>query len=266
MTTSRNELCPCGSGKKFKDCCLNKIMRIPQFNWQECPEQYVLGNLLRNSKEFYSFYQNERQKIKQLIHWVEDLRLPKGVDYRFSILKNGDRYIRLRQVPVLKTNGASIAHELQHAIDDALYPSIIIKDQRFEDLSASLDSMIKDLIVNSKIKEYRFNIRSNFEDECREDKKQLKKMPTAPSDHHSRMHWIFNYSSKLLDWELVKSGNEVNDFLVWFDSRYPEISKKAREVVELVKQYDIYNPDKLYNLYAEIIKRYDLSDFLEVIR
>ena len=24
MKTGRNELCPCGSGKKFKKCCLNK--------------------------------------------------------------------------------------------------------------------------------------------------------------------------------------------------------------------------------------------------
>lgn len=253
MKIGRNEPCPCGSTKKFKECCLNKIVSIPGFNWQECPEEFVVGKLLKSSKEFYSFYHNERQKIQKSFHWVEDLRLPRGIDYRFTVLTNGERYIRLRRVPSLKTDGAYIAHELQHMIDDTLDPSIIMKNDRFEDLSSSLNSMVMDLLANSKIKQYGFNIRSSFENECKESKMQLKKIPNEPLDPILHMQWIFNYASKLLDWELVKSNNEVNGFLVWFDGRYPVISKKAIEVVELVKQYDIYNPDELYNLYVEVV-------------
>jgi hypothetical protein len=42
MKTGRNELCPCGSGKKFKKCCINKVNTkvevIPTIeNFQEKP-------------------------------------------------------------------------------------------------------------------------------------------------------------------------------------------------------------------------------------
>jgi len=43
---SKNELCPCGSGNRFKSCCFSKHYRDPQFD-----------NI--NSKTFFSSYSNK---------------------------------------------------------------------------------------------------------------------------------------------------------------------------------------------------------------
>jgi predicted O-linked N-acetylglucosamine transferase (SPINDLY family) len=43
----RNDPCPCGSGKKFKKCCENKI-QTPQFNEQDAVMHNKLGNALQN--------------------------------------------------------------------------------------------------------------------------------------------------------------------------------------------------------------------------
>jgi hypothetical protein len=32
---SRNEPCPCGSGKKFKRCCMQKQTSDPSFSWMD---------------------------------------------------------------------------------------------------------------------------------------------------------------------------------------------------------------------------------------
>lgn len=37
----RNELCPCGSGKKYKKCCLRRLLGSPMENWKMNAEQLV---------------------------------------------------------------------------------------------------------------------------------------------------------------------------------------------------------------------------------
>ncbi len=66
----RNDPCPCGSGKKFKKCCLNKVEK-------ELPYQKYLTDSLNNYPkknnnqgeiDFYSIYDEESIKIDKLIY------------------------------------------------------------------------------------------------------------------------------------------------------------------------------------------------------
>jgi hypothetical protein len=42
-TIGRNDPCPCGSGKKFKKCCLNKIHFI--FDGPKKPESKIISSV-----------------------------------------------------------------------------------------------------------------------------------------------------------------------------------------------------------------------------
>ena len=50
--TSRNDPCPCGSGKKYKKCCIDKILSFPKANDFD-------GEELKNSGQFLEMIKNE---------------------------------------------------------------------------------------------------------------------------------------------------------------------------------------------------------------
>lgn len=56
MLTGRNKLCPCGSGKKYKKCCLNKSTENPsEFLWRQIGQtnKDMTCKILQHTVEFY---------------------------------------------------------------------------------------------------------------------------------------------------------------------------------------------------------------------
>ncbi len=60
--TGRNEACPCGSGKKYKKCCLNAALMTSDFAWRKLRQMagvimdehlipYVMKNLPKEMVE-----------------------------------------------------------------------------------------------------------------------------------------------------------------------------------------------------------------------
>ena len=39
----RNDLCPCGSGKKYKKCCIDKVNVSNSLSWQDEESMHVIG-------------------------------------------------------------------------------------------------------------------------------------------------------------------------------------------------------------------------------
>ena len=261
----RNDLCPCGSGEKYKNCCLKKVQPAGKISWTTYPEKFVIGELIRSSKEFRGFYEAERKKIIKPIYWAEDLRLPRGIDFRTTRLKNDDQeiqIIRLRRVPCTIKDSMNIAHELQHIILDIEgFITTGVMDRRFESVSSSLNSMLHDPIVNSRLRNYGFDLLNNYLEEEKESIRQLKTIPAPPYDNLSRSHWIFNYAGKILEWEVgsYQTGKNDNKFRRMFDEKYPDISEEGRKLVALIKEVDYDTPEKQAVLFKKIITMYNLD-------
>lgn len=170
----RNDPCPCGSGKKYKYCCLRKRRQFDVIPWPTFPEDIVIGELLRSSKEFLTFYQRERGKIAGTVIWAQDLSLPKGIDYRSTRLPTGAQVIRLRRVPASLEDTMKIAHELQHLVLDTEGFPLTGAPPEFETVSSTLNSMVHDPLVDQRLKAYGFDLWHDYQSELMETFRQLK--------------------------------------------------------------------------------------------
>ena len=70
MNTGRNDLCPCGSGKKFKNCCINKIgtEKIEGYEqWLNKQTEAIMTTCLVSSmevlKDKFEFTQEQLKKF-----------------------------------------------------------------------------------------------------------------------------------------------------------------------------------------------------------
>jgi hypothetical protein len=260
----RNDPCPCGSGKKYKRCCLIATDQSALVPWPVFPEDIVLAELVRRSKEFVAFYEAERRKIAGEVHWARDVSLPVGIDYRTSRLQTGAQVIRLRRIPAVLEDAVKIAHELEHLVlDTEGFPCTGALAQH-ETLSSALNSMIHDPIVNSRLKLYGFDLQADHEREVQEALRQLASCPRSPGDRLGRMHWCFNYAGQILEWEIARGTADGAEgrFQAWFDARYPDIAREGQQLLALVRNIGYDTPEKQTVLFREIIRKYELSEWV----
>ncbi len=262
----RNDSCPCGSGKKYKSCCLRKKQHSDSIPWPTFPEDFVVGELLKSSKEFADFYKSERNKITAPVYWAKDLSLPVGIDYRCTILPKGTQVIRLRRVPAVFADAMKVAHELQHLVLDDEGFIRTGAEKQYETISSSLNSMIHDPLVNSRLLIYGFDLLEDYGTELQETFSQLSTVSKSPSKHLDRVHWIFNYIGETLDWELLRDeiGKDNNEFQLWFDERYPDIAKEAKDLLILINDIGYETPEKQIKLFRRIIQEYRLEKIVFV--
>jgi len=263
----RNLPCPCGSGKKYKKCCLGKTDQSSNvLPWKTYPEDFVIAELLQSSKEFLLFYQNERMKIINRVFWAHDLSLPTGINYRATKLDTGDYVIRLKTIPAILKDAIKIAHELQHCLDDIKgFHHVGFRENKYENLSSSLNSMVGDPIVNLNLGRYDFDLSQEYERELEETLYQLKTIPPEPTDHLGRVRWVINYAAHVLEREslLNKEVSKIdNRFESSFDDNYPAIASEARCLLELIRDIGFNTPQKQFILFNRIIQKYALKNYL----
>lgn len=70
----RNELCPCGSGRKYKKCCLNKDVVSERASRKVSLSQKQYSELYTKIQQFakQDKYQDEYEKAKEMFYIVED--------------------------------------------------------------------------------------------------------------------------------------------------------------------------------------------------
>ncbi len=260
MKIGRNEPCPCGSEQKYKKCCLNKQNVL---QWPVFPEQFVLKDLLTSSKLFKKFYEAERPKITNQLSWAQDNSLSVGINGSSTRLSDGKLVIRLRRIPATLDDARLIAHELTHFLIDLEGFPHTGASARFANLSSTLNSMVHDPLVDFKLKERGFNIVDGFEEETKENLRQLKKKHSSPTDYLDKIHWIFNYAGYVLGREVVYQNEEKKDeFRSWFDERFPDIGKEANILLGKIKHFGFDTPEKQVMLFKGIINEYDLEKYL----
>ena len=260
----RNDPCPCGSGKKYKACCIKKKKQSDKIPSPTFPEDFVISELLKSSPEFVAFYGAERRTITKPVYWVRDQSMPEGIDYRSTRLPNGTQVIRLRRIPAILEDALKIAHELQHFVLDT-EGFVTTGSARYENISSSLNSMVHDPLVNSRLQVYGFDLRQDYETEVRESIRQLSNVPKSPVNPLDRVHWIFNYVSKILEWEVCHETNkDRNEFVLWFDEQYPDIAQEAKDLLMLVRDIGYDTPTKQIALFKRIIEKYNLKNVVSM--
>lgn len=246
--TGRNDPCPCGSGKKYKRCCLIKpcsqqTQVVPPFARARLEEQTAFALLLANSEPFRRYYADVRPRLSgfQVVH---DPSLPVGVRARITRV-NGSKYLRLR-TPVCPVEHATlIAHELGHLLQDEQgFPSV--GSPTDHPAAAALNSALKDPLVDATLQAYGFDLTFDREAEAKENLRQLNAIRMAPNDPAGRAHWTANFMGHVLDQHVLGEGLASNDFLEWFSKRYPEIADEARKIAAEVISMGFDTPEKMF--------------------
>lgn len=110
----RNDPCPCGSGKKFKKCCLDKMESgLPYQNYiEESLKKYPKKNSNKDELDFYSIYEERYIEIDKLL---------------YKVMKN-------KRVPIFIKRNLWKENEMYYSYLDEAYPLIkeIIEKEKFK--------------------------------------------------------------------------------------------------------------------------------------
>ncbi|MGQ7277757.1 SEC-C domain-containing protein [Brevibacillus thermoruber] len=258
------EQCPCNSGQKYKFCC-EKLVQKPtkKVPYTIYPERFVVGIICRCSDGFKKYYDEQRHHIRENVLWAEDKGLAFGIDQRvtktYKFGKLDSIVIRLRNVPAKVESATFIAHELHHLIlDQRGFIGVAPVRIEFDYIASSLSSMLTDPIIQSELSTYGLDIKNDFIAECETSLRALSGL-NEPSDQINRMHWVFNYVSNILEWEVVceKHGYVENELVKYFDSMFPVIAEEGKQLYEQIKTYGFETPQKQKALIKDIVGRYD---------
>ena len=236
-------------------------MFIPTYS-----EAEILTEILKGSPEFKNYYQTERTKIKTEVSWSLDNSLPVGINACVTRYQDGKRIIRLRQIPAPLNNAMSVAHELEHLrLDEEGFP-LLTASPAYEFMAASLSGMVHDVLIDTKLTSFGFDLKSKYLKEAEESRRQLMPVSKTPTDKMDRVAWIINYVSTLLDYESVRSKGlvENNEFNDWFQKKYPDIVRDAQKMIETVAKIGFDTPDKQNRLFSTLIDLYSLNGLFSI--
>lgn len=268
----RNDFCFCGSGKKYKHCCLGKeqnLRHTVDIPWPTVPEEYALQNILTPGEPFQAFYKAERMKINEPIFWANNASLggkTTGLAIRLPPL--GTQVICLRQLPVRTEDAFTAAHEIMHLILDAEGFPFTAGLPEYQSLVGPLNSSVQDPLIDARLQQYGFDLCKKYENEIEGAVSKVQR--AVPPPHRlAKIMWIMNYTSTLLDWKATKdycSKINIDAFEHWFNKNQPSIAAEGKQLASVIEQIGYDTPDKMEEVYKYVIKKYKLSPNIIVRR
>jgi len=257
----RNDPCPCGSGKKYKRCCMTQGRSEIGKSRAPLSEEEILAPLLAANKSFQKFYESERPGIATKIQWEKDTSLPLGINFRVTRSCTGEVRIRLRRFPPQPTDAVMVAHELVHLVIASRGFPFTEAWQEFEYISSAINSMVHDPHVSGILLEYGLDPYPAFRQVISRAKRTLEKEAQSPTDRSKRLHWSVNCVSRVLvSRALGKSAEALaNRFLSWFNARYPDLAPMNDKLLLLVEETGFDTPASMQELLAGIIREYRLE-------
>ena len=107
MKIGRNDPCPCGSGKKYKKCCINKMesaslsrIKLPNKLWQPEDVEEMDTDMIVAYLQTYGIHLNEKEMASTIksfgtaedvtLMWIDDFQLDtrdRMIDFTFLAIK-----------------------------------------------------------------------------------------------------------------------------------------------------------------------------------
>lgn len=248
LKTGRNDPCQCGSGKKYKKCCLGKAVAaqsqtLPQYTKSPLKEETAFQLLLRDSQPFRKYYAEVRPELTNFVV-VLDPGLPPGVRAR-TTRSDGKKYLRLRTPICPLEHAVLLAHELGHFLQDERgFPSVGgLNDHQ---AAAALNSALHDPLIDASLASYGFDSSIDQANEVEESIRQLSAIPRAPVDSAGKAHWIANCLGHILSQHVLGVNSADDKFLQWFTERHPSIAHEAECIAAEVISIGFETPEKMF--------------------
>ena len=225
----RNDPCPCGSGKKYKKCCLNKIeSTLPYQKYiDDSLKDYPKKNDNEGELDFYTIYKDEYIEIDKLLY----------------------KAMKKKNIPLFIKRNIAKENEINYGYLDEAYSLIkkVIEKEHFK----TIDKYDKSVSIH-------FNLYTFFKNYTG---LIIEKIKNGKEEYIKNLEEVINYfyTTFKIDesWEFV--------FLDRIDDYY-QITKKYREGItffesKLSNQYAKYHVYQyLFNLYSIV---YDYDDYLK---
>lgn len=284
----RNDTCYCGSGKKYKQCCLN-IKSIGSYTFisgetvKTYREEDVVKQLML-SQGFKNFYEAERSNISNL-YWVKPnealeskLGFQKGQKGKMyqSLGRNGiDRLIVLEQICPSLNDAFLVAHEMCHIlIINKGFPGIspclskdLGDDERNERirLASSMTTMIHDPLCNSLLDSYGLSIGNLFQDYVADVLNDWKNVKEPSLNTYLGHIMVFKYVLTNLPYFMTTTdNNSLEIYNKFFENKFPHIIEEGKFVLDLINIWGYNTPEKLSSLYQDIINSMNLQDICKL--
>jgi len=236
MKTGRNDLCQCGSGKKYKHCCLGKkIMPIGKYllPFGIQVDTYSIDDIVKpfisSSNAFKNFYKSEKSNIKDDLYWVKsNLEIEQKLGFRKgqmgklyrAVGKNEiKRFIVLEEIPPSIKNDYLIAHETMHDIIlNEGFPGVTPRkpnpfsheeySKRIQ-LASALSSMIHDMLCDSRLKKYGFFFDELYDIKIQGVIRSLDQFDCNRTDNLGKLFYVYQYCLTNLQ-NSLNVNNETN--------------------------------------------------------
>lgn len=260
--TGRNDPCPCGSGKKYKNCCLKSGVACADTAGSTDGDSSDLRLLLGKDSVLREFYRAVESELPSSIRLVPDAGLPAGIDFRVTRDTAGLADVRLRRFPPQIRDSVMIAHELAHLVlEKRGFPALAWRDPSFENVTSALNSMVADPLVLRLLIDHKLDPLLEFKREAKQARRQLGRLRRGPGDPYGRLHWSANVVGRALEAHVLgRKAEAVNrKFLDWFGARFPDMITPSLELQSLVQEVGFDSPGSMRELLTRIITKYGLA-------
>lgn len=288
----RNDLCKCGSGKKYKKCCMNQATPVaertlltPPANITTCPEEEVLGGLLSRSERFQKFYAEVREDLGH-ITWVKgDNLAQKEFGYRMGqrgkmIIRQykgkTEKFIVLDNIPPKEDDEIIVAHEMGHiVILNRGFPSISPrgltgispeeKNARIN-LSSSISNIIHDPLCDELLMQAGYSFNGMYEKSVKDFLRITSSQEEPPMNTYCAHESIFRHVLRVINGQYYPGDRALlEEYLDFFNTKFPNMARKGQSVLSAMEYYGYDTPEKVFLLYNEIISQMDLENICRVV-
>lgn len=289
--TGRNDPCPCGSGKKYKKCCLRPenhispigVYRLPFGAVTDTyPGDLILEDLYKKSKEFRVFYDSEKDKLPRNIFWLKaDPAIASSLSYsigqkgkfaRLISTRNTDNLLILDNIPPKAGDIFVVAHELMHCIVFSEgYPGVgvvMTKDIPPENqranavVAAKLTSIIHDMLVDSRLINYGFGDSDLLKAKYSGYIRSYKGYSEASFDRINRLLTLFEFVLANLQGKMILGEDKTyfNQYRDDFKEIFPNIAKEGDILIDMIESIGYDTPEKVKAVLQEIMGKYGLVE------
>jgi len=289
--TGRNDPCPCGSGKKYKKCCLRPeddiapvgVYRLPFGAVTDTyPGDLILKDIYKKSKEFRNFYDSEKGKLPSRLFWLKANPAiatslsycigQKGKFARLTTKGKTDYLLILDNIPPKVEDIVTIAHELMHCIVfDESYPGVGVantKDIPYEYqranavIAAKLTSMLHDILVDSRLLNYGFDYNDLLKAKYLGHIRSYKGESEASLDRINTLLTLFEFVLANLQGKMILGEDKTysNQYRDDFKEIFPNIAKEGDILIDMIELIGYDTPDKVKALLQEIMEKYGLVE------